>query len=401
MRRLAVLGLVFALSPTLWACGAADAGGDVDDALPFDETGDAATPSDDAMPSIDARPDVVADAGDAAAPDAAPKPPPTRDGESKAVDGDNPISIPAKGEKILRVETKATEHVHFMLTFSPSSQPVVLHVDRWDGAAPKPIGSTDAGGGLRTLAVFDGTGPATYWVRVTSSAAFTGTLKVTRTPFADALHCPSDCAHLLQMPLPNDPAVDGYATDSGTIFRYWFGRRDMLMLLRNAAHRMVQMKKPAFYPYDFSQWDGETPGTDVGAPRHASHQRGKDVDVSLYGSDGGSMWRSFCTTTPVSGGRECVKGTGKGLDDRTTARELAGFYEGDIVTMMFLDQELIGIVRPAAPKLAADGVIDADLVPLYSDGTHLQHWPNHDNHVHVRVSEGAKMIIGTEPIEPP
>jgi len=346
-------------------------------------------------------PDTGDAVGDTVAPDTGPVAPPPVDGEKPGVDGKQPVSVPAKGEAVFRVETKPGEHLHFMLTFSPSSQPVVMKVERWTAGARKALGETDGGGGLRTLAVFDGDAAATFWVRVTSTTAFTGTLTITRTPFADGLTCASDCSHLLQLPLANDPAVDGYAHDGGTVFRYQFGRRDLLMLLRSAGRRMIAMKKLPFYPYDFSQWDGETPGNDVGAPRHASHQRGKDVDVSLYGSDGGSAWRSFCTTSSVDGGRACVNGTAKGLDARATARELAGFYEGGIVTMMFLDQELIELVRPAAGPLAKDGVIATSLVPLYSDGTHLQHWPNHDNHVHVRVSEAAKLVIGAEPVEPP
>ena len=328
------------------------------------------------------------------------KPPPVP-GETPGVDGPQPVTVAAKGEAVFRVESKPGEHVHFMLTFSPSSQPVVMRVDRWDGSARKALGTTDAGGGLRTLAIFEGVVPATFWVVVSSTAAFTGTLTITRTPFVDGATCPSDCARLLQLPLPNDPAIDGYAHDGGTVFRYQFGRRDMVMLLRHAGRRMLALGKTPFYPYDLSQWDGETPGTDVGAPRHASHQRGKDVDVSLYGTDGKSIWRSFCTTATSSSGRECVNGTAKGLDGRSTAREIAGFYEGGIVTMMFLDQELIEVVRPAAAPLATEGVIDAKLVPLFGDGTHLQHWPNHDNHVHVRVSEAAKFVVGSPPIEPP
>jgi hypothetical protein len=321
-------------------------------------------------------------------------------GEKPSVDGDQTITIAAKGEAILRVESKPTEHIHFMLTFDPPSQPVVMRVDRWDSMA-RELGRTDAGGGLRTLAVFDGDKPATFWVRINSTAAFTGKLTITRTPFADGVKCPSDCAKLMQLPLPNNPMVDGYATTTGTVFRYQFGRRDMLMLLRWAAHRMIAFGKVPFVPEDLSQWNGETPGVDVGSPRHASHQRGKDVDVSLYGSDGKAIWRSFCTTMTTSDGRECVNGTAKDLDARGTARELAGFYEGDIVTMMFLDRELIELVAPAASPLAKEGVIDNKWVPYFSDGTHLQHWPNHDNHVHVRISEGAKSVIGIEPIEPP
>ncbi len=338
-------------------------------------------------------PEVAADSAMTAAP-AVP-------GEKSGVDGAQTLSIAADGEAIVRVESAPSEHIHFMLTFDPPSQPVVLRVDRWDGAVVQRLGATDAGGGLRTLAVFDGKAKATFWARVTSTAAFTGKLTITRTPFADGETCPSDCARLMQLPLPNDPLVDGYDTDSGTIYRYWFGRRDMLMLLRHAAHRMLAMGKAPFFPYDLSQWNGETPGVDVGAPRHASHQRGKDVDVSLYGSDGKAHWRTFCTTANDGSGRECVNGSAKGLDDRGTARELAGFYEGGIVTMMFLDRELIELVAPAAKTLATDGTIGSTLVPLYSDGSHLQHWPNHDNHVHVRIAESAKSFLGTEPIEPP
>lgn len=385
-----------ALTVLLTACGSEASSSDPETA---DAGEDSFTPAGDDAAIVDSAP--VSDAGIDATTDTPPSTPPALDGEKPGADGANAVSIPAKGEAIYRVDSKPTEHIHFMLTFDPPSQPVVLKVDRWDGSKPVQLGLTDAGGGLRTLAVFDGKTDATFWVRVTSTASFTGKLTITRTPFADALKCPSDCARLMQLPLPNDPAVDGYDTDSGTVFRYWFGRRDMVMLLRHAGRRMIALGKPPFFPYDLSQWNGETPGNDTGSPRHASHQRGKDVDLSLYGSDGKAHWRSFCTTTATSGGRECVNGTAKGLDTRSTARELAGFYEGDIVTMMFLDQELIESVAPAAKTIAGEGVIDAKLVPLYSDGSHLQHWPNHDNHVHVRISEGAKSVIGVEPVEPP
>lgn len=386
--------LALAACLTLLACSGAEDGAIADGADAA--TADSFTPATEDAASIDAG---STDASSAV--DTGPAKPPAVEGEIPAIDGDQGVSIAAKGETIFRVETRPGEHVHFMLTFDPPKQPVVMEVERWMGDARKALGETDGGGGLRTLAVFDGDDAATFWVRITSTEPFVGKLTVTRTPFADGVKCASDCARLLQLPLPNDPSVDGYATDGGTVFRYQFGRRDMVMLLRSAGRRMIAMGKPPFYPYDLSQWNGETPGVDVGSPRHASHQRGKDVDVSLYGADGKAHWRSFCTTTSVSGGRECVNGTAKGLDARSTAREFAGFFEGDIVTMMFLDQELIELVRPAAPPLASDAVIESRLVPLYSDGTHLQHWPNHDNHVHVRVSEAAKSVIGIEPIEPP
>ena len=44
---------------------------------------------------------------------------------------------------------------------------------------------------------------------------------------------------------------------------------------------------------------------------------------------------------------------------------------------------------PSTPTkgLLGLGLLPAGVLPLYSDGRHLQHWPNHDNHIHVRVSE--------------
>jgi hypothetical protein len=73
------------------------------------------------------------------------------------------------------------------------------------------------------------------------------------------------------------------------------------------------------------------------------------------------------------------------------------------VTMSFLDRELIPAVREAAADLSSEGAMEAAFVPLYGDGKHIQHWPNHDNHIHVRVSEepyDAK-IHWEEPFEAP
>ena len=65
------------------------------------------------------------------------------------------------------------------------------------------------------------------------------------------------------------------------------------------------------------------------------------------------------------------------------------FFQSGRVTRSFLDAELIEVTAPAADDAAIGGDIDASLAPLYGDGVHLQHWPNHDNHIHVRLSEEA------------
>jgi len=61
-----------------------------------------------------------------------------------------------------------------------------------------------------------------------------------------------------------------------------------------------------------------------------------------------------------------------------------------IFLTVFIDLIGFGIVMP--------------LLPLYSDGKHVQHWPNHDNHIHVRVSEeayGDTRILVDAPFEAP
>lgn len=220
-------------------------------------------------------------------------------------------------------------------------------------------------------------------------------------PFEDAPLCTSDCEHLLQLPLPNDPATDGYRTTGSTIFRYQYGRRDLLMFLRHAGQRMVALGHEPFVPEDLSQWDGLTPGTDVGAPRHASHQRGKDVDLSLYGTDGRSAWRSYCTTVSTVDGRVCQPGTATGYDGYANAVFFGDFYATGRVTMCFLDQELIAPTIPGAEAGVAASEIQASVLPSYSDGVHLMHWPNHDNHVHVRVSEDPTPASLSWPGVPP
>jgi len=162
-----------------------------------------------------------------------------------------------------------------------------------------------------------------------------------------------------------------------------------VMFLRHAGQSMSDLGKAPFHPEDLSQWDGQSPGTDDGVVRHLSHQRGKDVDVSLYGLDGDAPWRSYCQTRVVTDGYECVPGTVQGFDADINALLIAAFFESGRVTMCFLDQELIAAVQPAAARAAAAGTLDPALLPLYSDGSHLQHWPNHHDHVHVRVSEEA------------
>jgi hypothetical protein len=313
--------------------------------------------------------------------------------------GANVVSVAAGTEAVFELATVPGEHASVQLTFTGGASDVELVVVR-DGDE---LGSDNDGAGLRTLAVLDQRAAAKFLVKVVAGENVSGTITLVRTAFQDGATCTADCARLIQLPLPNDPMVDGYDVQ-WAIKRYQFGRRDLIMFTREAAKQRAAAGKQPFLPADFSAWDGRTPGLDVNAPRHVSHQRGKDVDLSLYGKDGKAPWRSYCSTTVTSDGRICQDGTVvTNFDAYENARYFAPFMATGRMTHGFLDGELIEKVKPAATQAKNDGMIPASVLPLYSDGSHLQHWPNHDNHIHVRVSETAygARDSAPEPFEAP
>jgi len=320
-----------------------------------------------------------------------------------ANDGPQTLSVAANTDVLLRFDAQPTDHVALRLDFTPASSAVLLSVDRWDGQRPAELWYTDGGSGLRVLAVFDPRGPRTFWARVRSTTALgTARLTVTRTPFADGATCPGDCARLMQFPLRIDRATDGYDHTPGTVMRYQFGRRDLLMFVRWAGRTMAAQGRSYFVPEDFSQWDGDIPGRDRGSLRHASHQRGKDVDLSLYGSDGLAPWRSYCTARPASGGgRECTPGTVRNYDPIANAAFFAPFFATGRVTMSFLDRELLTATRASLDRAIAMGLVPSSTRSNYTNGVGIQHWPNHDNHIHLRVSESAPGALVYEPFAPP
>jgi hypothetical protein len=359
--------------------------------------GDAAAREDaapaDAGASVEDSGSLVVDAGPRAIAPAG-----ARAGESALGAAPVTVNLAAGASAIFRVDAAPGEHVGSELTFAPTDLDVTLTLERWDGTAPRALATTDGGRGVRTIAGFDPAGARTFWFVVKAGARSVSNARfvVRRTPFEDGATCALDCARLLQLPIRLDPRSDGYDHAASTIFRYQFGRRDLVMLTRHLGRTLAARGYAPFVPEDLSQWNGETPGLDVGAPRHASHQRGKDIDLSLYGADGLAPWRSYCRTTNTGDGRECVAGSITNYDGFANALLLGGYFASGRATMMFLDRELIPATRAGASTAIAQGRLPASVSPSFTNGVALQHWPNHDNHVHIRLTEAAYGTSGSE-----
>lgn len=274
----------------------------------------------------------------------------------------------------LRFDIPASTHVGFRLEFSPGGADVDMQVLSWDGAAASAMALTNGGDGERVLAVLDAKANRTFWVRARGDVD-DATLVATFTPFDEAAQCQSDCATLLQLPLPMSALSDGYDMAGGVVYRYQFGRRDLLMALRHAGRAVAAAGIEPFTVEDISKAGGLQP------PGHASHDFGKDVDLSLYNADGHASWEHLCTATSNS---ECVPGTDGGFNGPFMARKIAAFLDSDRVTFMFLDEEFHPALLDAAQQLVDDGELDAWQLTAMSDV--VTHWPNHHGHIHVRFS---------------
>jgi len=273
------------------------------------------------------------------------------------------------------------------------------------------LGTDSEGVGRRMLSVFSSGPVEEIIVRVINGAVpVRCDVEITRTDFTDGDSCSGGCEDLLQLPLPMQPAEDGYRMTSHSIFRYQFGRRDVVMYFRDVARKMRRADYGTLIPLDLSQWDGATPGVDVGSPRHSSHKRGIDIDIGLLDNSATSRLREFCDTTPAAqknaplirrefvyaGAKRimantvplvCKLGTAHDFNAYAVAKMLGLFFSNGSVRMSFLDQELLTMVRDASELALRDGLITPAVRKLFFDGVHLQKWTNHFDHIHVRFKE--------------
>lgn len=176
--------------------------------------------------------------------------------------------------------------------------------------------------------------------------------------------------------------------------RYQFGRPDVLASLleafRTTRHRF---RRDPIGVTDLSQWDGRRPASDLGQPRHVSHEGGRDVDVALPSTVEPSTRRDHCEklvsqdlTTGV-----CRRGTAREVDYARLAFLLGRLVKTGRVERIFLDAEFLGPLGEAARRLTHPPGFPAWVADRLQPETGIvRHVAWHTDHVHVRfVLPGA------------
>lgn len=198
---------------------------------------------------------------------------------------------------------------------------------------------------------------------------------------------------LVGIPAPRSRR-DGYMLQVAA--RYSFARIDVVEALLSAFGKMRKtFKRDPIGLSDISQWDGQRPKTDRGAPRHISHAGGADVDIGFPAMDEiPSTARDHCKGVLIDPEHfGCAPGSGKGVDF-----ERLVFFLGTLVdetpaglVKVFMDDVYRREVMRLAPELKKNGLIKDDaLVALSEDGIVVAS-PWHTDHFHVRFG-GEKGI---------
>jgi hypothetical protein len=212
---------------------------------------------------------------------------------------------------------------------------------------------------------------------------------------------------LIGMPAPAG-LEDGYMLQSPA--RYQFVRVDVAMALAAAFRQTrVRFKRDPIAIADASQWDGIRPATDVGRPRHISHEGGRDVDIALPAADeSASTVRSHCSGVLVEQDVQgCAPGTARGLDALRLAYLLGLLIEGygspdappskgkvppvARLERIFTDDVYVREIRKAADKLRERRWIKDWVYETLLDENLLRPSAWHTDHVHLRfVGEAGR-----------
>lgn len=198
----------------------------------------------------------------------------------------------------------------------------------------------------------------------------------------------------LPAPLARD---DGYLLQSPG--RYLFIRLDVASSLLAALRQTrVRFRRDPIAIGDISQWDGLRPATDLGKPRHISHQGGRDIDIGLPASDGEpSTLRAHCEGVLVERDVQgCAPGTVRGFDALRTAYLLGLLFEGPPplrIERVFTDDAYIREIRRAAEVLRERRWIKAQSFEGLFDDQIVRPSPWHVDHMHVRFAGAPGQVL--------
>lgn len=207
---------------------------------------------------------------------------------------------------------------------------------------------------------------------------------------------------LIGFPAPSS-RDDGYIVQSPS--RYQFIRIDVAASLLAALRQTrVRFKRDPIAIADISQWNGQRPATDLGKPRHISHEGGRDIDIALPASDGDpSIVRAHCDGVLVEADVQgCAPGTARGFDALRAAYFLGLLFDASPpgrIERVFTDDAYVREIRRAAETLRTRRWIkDAGFEGLFDDAV-VRPSPWHVDHMHIRFN-GTPGRIPWEPAAP-
>ena len=322
--------------------------------------------------------------------------------------GASRLALPA-GRSIVRVDLPAGQMVslavlgeqHALLGFDLAGPAVASRVRAngsldEDGLLPRVVSMRAPPDATSLTVIVDAGSPVTL-ARVVADPSRVDT------PAAKALRLGEAQARtLVGLPAPSG-LDDGYMLQSPG--RYQFVRVDVaLSLLAALRQTRVRFRRDAIAVADCTQWDGARPATDLGRPRHISHDGGRDVDLALPADDeSASTVRTHCSGVLVEQDVQgCAPGTARGVDSQRLAYLLGLLIEGYTgatkpqpgptrpppprVERIYTDDVYVREIRRAADKLRERGWIkDFAYEALLDEGLlRPSHW--HTDHVHVRFT---------------
>jgi len=255
-------------------------------------------------------------------------------------------------------------------------------------------------------------GGETFFVRVVGSGLVvenTYALEIAEFDYLDGSSCTDsgftfdECvgqqangAGLIPFPFP-DPGDGhiggGYIWD--TFSNYRFARRELVMAIRDAMYE-VELAFPETDPLgliDVCQFDGITPGYDVGEPRHpeTTHDQGGNIDIAYYQTDGNNSSEVICGDGSVHADGFCSSAAVEQhiVDLPRQAFFMAKLHNNPRLRVVGVDKIIAPLIQEAAEGLNAlpesdpQHITSSELSKFSSKMAYGDGWPYHHHHIHV------------------